>query len=455
MGLWRLAYNAVGLPIGRAGARLAALSRPKIAEALAGRKHSFSEIESYLADLPGACAAPGGIWFHASSVGEFLQALPLMRRLKAARESRPLYLSFFSPSVEKTARSFEAADVAFFLPEDTKANVLRLLDLLKPALVVFSKFDIWPNMVWLSGAAGVPSAVTAATLSPGSGRLRWPACSFHRSFYRSLSLVCAISEEDAASYCSLGVGRENCLVTGDTRFDQTFERASAIAAEDPRVALFSGWKSDPRLVCGSIWPADQEHLLPALAGLAAEHPELRLILVPHEISERHLNELTVFLDDHLLPYELYSALESAASVSDTEPGAVVNESTRAVIVDRMGVLAPIYRAADIAYVGGSFSTGVHNVMEPACFGCPVIFGPRHLNSREACLMIERRGAFPVSNSRDISRALERLLVDASARKEHGRAARDVVTENLGAVRRTLTALAERFPEVIGPIEEAQ
>ncbi len=451
--LWRLAYNTALLPIGRAGARLAALRKPKVAKALAGRKRSFAEIENYLATLPGACARSGGIWFHASSVGEFLQALPLMRRLKAAQEARPIYLSFFSPSVENNARSFDAADVAFYLPEDTRANVSRLLELLKPALVVFSKFDIWPNLVWLAEAAGIPAAVTAATLSPDSGRLRWPAGSFHRSFYRALSLVCAISEEDAAGYRRLGIGGENCLVTGDTRFDQTYQRAAGIEETDPRITPFGGWRTGARLACGSIWPADQEHLLPAIASLAESHPSLRLILVPHELTEQHLEELCLFLDTHSLSYQLYSSLAPGAAGPNAGTGALVDESTRAVVVDRMGVLAPIYRAADIAYVGGSFSTGVHNVMEPACFGCPVIFGPRHLNSFEARMMIERRGAFPVSNNRDIQRVVDRLLADENARKEHGEAARAVVTENLGAVTRTLAVLAQRFPAAIGTIEE--
>ncbi|MBN2290342.1 MAG: hypothetical protein JXQ83_13490, partial [Candidatus Glassbacteria bacterium] len=341
---------------------------------------------------------------------------------------------------------------AFYLPEDTAANVSRLLELLRPALIIFSKFDIWPNLVWMAHEAGVPVAATAATLSPGSGRLRWPAASFHRSFYRTLSLVCAISPEDAVSYRKLGVDLKNCLVTGDTRFDQTYERARRISETDPRIAPFKGWSTGVRMVCGSIWPADQEHLLPAIASLAENHPGLKFILVPHEISGRHLDELSAFLDSRSLPYRLYSALVPADSLPGDGPGARVDESTRAVIVDRVGVLAPVYRAADIAYVGGSFSTGVHNVMEPACFGLPVIFGPRHLNSFEARLMIGRRGAFPVSDSREIIRVVERLIEDQSGRKAHGEAARAVVAENLGAVERTLAALAGRFPAVIKSTE---
>jgi 3-deoxy-D-manno-octulosonic-acid transferase len=451
MNLWRVAYNAVILPAGRAAARLAALRKPKIADAIAGRKHSFTQIKIHLATLPGSRYKNQGIWFHVSSVGEYLQAVPLMQRLKAAQAGRPIHLSFSSPSVEKPVRSFQDADLAFYLPEDTKANVLRLLDLLNPALLIFSKFDIWPNLVWLASEAGVPVAVTAATLSPDSGRLSQPAGSFHRSFYRDLSLVCAISEEDAASYQKLGVNSSRCPVTGDTRFDQTFERAAGIDGNHPGVAVFNGWKTGVRLVCGSIWPADQEHLLPAIASLAESHPSLKFILVPHEISEPHLEELTAILESHSLACLRYSTLMT----EDTGSLPVLDESTRAVIVDRMGVLSAIYRAGDIAYVGGSFSTGVHNVMEPACFGLPVLFGPRHLNSFEARLMIERRGAFPVSSSRDICKTLQPLIENETARKKHGAAARAVVTENLGAVDRTLAALKEHFPEVIGPIEESR
>ena len=260
MNLWRVAYNIAILPAGRAAVRLAALRNPKVADALAGRRYTFTQMENNLSKQSGSKSESKGIWFHASSVGEYLQAVPLIKRLKAAQSERPIYLSFSSPSVEKPARSFKEADLAFYLPEDTPANVSHLLDLLKPGLLIFSKFDIWPNLVWLANETGVPVAVTAATLSPDSGRLRQPAGSFHRGFYKDLSLVCAISEEDAASYQKLGVNSSNCLVTGDTRFDQTFERASGIDDKHPGVAAFNGWKTGVRLVCGSIWPADPQRV---------------------------------------------------------------------------------------------------------------------------------------------------------------------------------------------------
>jgi 3-deoxy-D-manno-octulosonic-acid transferase len=448
MDLWQTTYDRAALPLLRAGVRAIAPFRPKVRAGLAGRAESFAAIGRFLAARPGGQAAKGGILFHATSVGEFLQAVPLILRLKEQRGDRPVYLSFFSPSVEKQARAFKHADLAFYLPEDTRANVRRMLALLEPSLVVFSKFDIWRNLVLLSREAGIPVAVTAGTLSPGSSRLSGLSGLFHRSFYRELNLICAISEEDARSFQHLGVDPARCVITGDTRFDQTFERASKVAGDDPLLRPFAVWDGGPRIALGSIWPADELHVLPALAELAGRHPGLRFILVPHEPTPEHLDSLTAFLKEYNLSFELYSTLTGGDKARSLAPG------IRAVVVDRMGVLAAAYRSADLAFIGGGFSSGVHNVMEPACFNLPVLFGPRHLNSYEARLMIEQGGAFPVSDRRGIVEAVERLLADSSLRVRAGQAARGVVTANLGATGRTLYALSSRFPEVISPGETA-
>ncbi len=448
MDFWHLAYNLAALPLARAGSRLAAVFRPKVARGLNGRKRSFTRIESYLSAYGHGIPATGGILFHATSVGEYLQALPLMRELKTANKERPLYLSFFSPSVEKRARACAHANLVFYLPEDTRANITRLLVLLKPTLIVISKFDIWPNLVTQAYQAGIPVAVIAATLSPDSGRLRGLSGRFHRSFYPGLSLVCAIAKDDAKNFIRLGVKEQNCILTGDTRFDQTWLRASEVAEGDPLVVAFSGWKNHFRFACGSIWPADQKHLLPALAELCNRHEHLRLILAPHEPTQEHVESLVSFLKDNNLSFELYSILTGSGDRGTTSP---VSGNTRAVIVDTVGALAAVYRAADTVYVGGSFGRGVHNVMEPACFGLPVIFGPRHLNSHEALIMIERGGAFPVEKGADIVEIAGRLIENESFLRQAGRKARAIVTENLGATERTLEALSGKFPEVIGDL----
>ncbi len=435
MNCWRTVYNCLALPTARAASRLSAPWKPKLSVGLAGRKASFTRIESFLAAHSGG-RGNHGILLHASSVGEYLQAEPLMQRIRQADSTIPLYLSYFSPSVEKRARSCSHADLSFYLPEDTRANMNRLLATLAPRLILISKFDIWPNLVWEAARRGIPVAVTAATLSPGSGRLRGVAGSFHRAFYPLLGRVCAISREDADNFVRLGVASQRCVVTGDTRFDQTWERAAAVTENDPLVRPFHGWREKIIFAAGSIWPADQQRLLPALGELCKRFGNLRLILAPHEPSDEHLRQLTDFCTRAALGCELYSSLGASIQVAP---------ATRAVIVDTVGALAAVYRAADMAYIGGSFDSGVHNTMEPACFGLPLLFGPRHLNSYEARLMIEAGGAFCAQDAGQITKRAGRLIGDGEFRKKCGHSARRVVQANLGATDRTIRALADFLP----------
>ncbi len=436
---WQTAYDLALLPALRAGMRALAPLRPKISRGLAGRASTFDEIQRFLDSRPDRNALKGGIWFHGTSVGEFLQAVPLMSRLKAARPERPIWFSFFSPSVEERARAFNGCDLAFYLPEDTRSKMSLLVALLQPGLIVFSKFDIWRNLVTECRAAGVPAAVTAATLSPDSGRLSGLSGSFHRSFYRHLSLVCAISAGDGDSFTRLGVPPERIVLTGDTRFDQTWERASTVLPSDPLVRPFHGWGESPVFALGSTWPADEEHLLPAVAALAASRPDLRFVIAPHETTPAHLEGISRFLTGQGLSFETYTSFKAG-----DDSGRQVRPETRVVLVDRVGVLAAVYRAAALVYVGGSFGKGVHNVMEPACFGLPVIFGPRHLNSYEARLMLAQGGAFAVDSSRAAGEIAGKLIDDKEFRRTAGAAAQNVVRDNLGATDRTLQALAERF-----------
>ena len=447
MDIWRILYNYIALPLGIAGSKLVAIFNAKVANTLAGRATTFSKVEEYL----NGNGITGGIWYHAASMGEFLQASTLIKAIKASNPGTPVYLSFSSPSVEKTATRFKYADLAFYLPHDTRKNMQHLHDLLKPSLIIFSKFDIWPNMVNVAVSNGIPVVVTAATLSPDSGRIKWPACSFHRSFYTKLSLVCAISEEDRLSYIRLGVPDKCCIVTGDTRFDQTFALAETVSDSSSILKPFDNWGDGFKMICGSTWPADEKHLLPAIARLAENHHELKFVLVPHEPTEEHLDPLTRFCDYHKLEYEMYSTLVGMKS-GDKFSGVVntteINPNARVVIVDALGVLASIYRIGDIAYVGGSFSTGVHNVMEPACFSMPVLFGPHHLNSYEARLMIACRGAFPVSNEQDICQVIERLIHDPVNLEVSGQEARKLIEENLGATAGTMAALNKAYPNIV-------
>jgi 3-deoxy-D-manno-octulosonic-acid transferase len=212
---------------------------------------------------------------------------------------------------------------------------------------------------------------------------------------------------------------------GDARFDQVWLRASAADRDSPLLRLFAGF-AGATLVAGSTWPADERHLLPAVARVRAEGTALRLVLVPHEPTPEHLTASEAALD----------ALGMAhVRLSDVTAGGAA-ELPVVVVVDGVGMLGELYALADAAYVGGGFGTaGLHSVLEPAAFGAPVLFGPRHANAREAAELVAAGGAFEVDDGADLAQALRRLLEDAALREEAGRAARGYVEAGLGAAER--------------------
>ena len=310
-------------------------------------------------------------WFHAPSVGEGLQARPVIAALQAARPDMQIAYTFFSPSAESFATTV-GADIADYLPFDTAANAHALLDALQPAAIVFSKLDVWPVLVEVATRRGVPCMLISATVAPGSGRLGAISRAFVRDAYASLKRVGAIDEANASRLEQLGVPHDRIRITGDTRFDQVAARARDV---DRRAPPLSTLASDrPTLIAGSTWPSDEAVLLPAFAEVTRHAPahRPRLIIAPHEPTP-----------SHLAPIEAW-ARRASLSFSRLDQADV---RTDVVVIDRLGVLGQIYALADVAFVGGGFhAAGLHSVIEPAAFGVPVLFGPRHHMSREAGLL---------------------------------------------------------------------
>ena len=361
------------------------------------------------------------VWFHAPSVGEGLQARAVVHAFRARRPGAQVVYTFFSPSAEAFARTVPA-DFADYLPLDAPADVRRVLDAVRPSVVAFSKYDVWPVLTREAAARGVRLALLSATLPPSSGRLRGPARALLAPAYARLHAVAAISPADAARFASLGVAERRRSVMGDARFDQVWARAAAVDRASPLIASF-GRFDGVTLVAGSTWPPDEQRLLPALASLRAENRPIRLILVPHEPTPAHLRESEAALDGLGLRHVRLSSIRSDA-IPDV------------VLVDRVGVLGDLYALADLAYVGGGFGTaGLHSVLEPAAFAAPVLFGPRHANAREAAELITAGGAFEVGDEADLRGRLKSLTDDAGFRRTAGDAARAHVEANLGAAER--------------------
>ena len=423
---WKLAYNAFAVPAMFVGFHCAGCCSPKIREGIKGRKRVFTALAD---QLQRARELEQTAWFHFTSVGEFEQAKPLIEAIYA--ETR-IVLTFFSPSVAPNAKSYPYADAAVYLPLDTLGNAERLIRLIEPALIVFSKFDIWPNLVWKASKYGIPIIVIAGTLHAESKRLSGFAKPFFRSVHRYIRVHCAISEADAASFQELCSSAHEIVVTGDTRYEQVYRRAIAV---EPDTEFIPGQETlikRPILIAGSTYTEDERVLLPAYQLLRENAPENypHLILVPHEPTPERIKEIRAHLVRERLEHLCFSELTPGVDLSAVD----------VLIVDTVGLLAKLYALADIAFVGGSFRGSVHNVMEPAAMAKPVIFGPRIQNAHEASLLVDRGGAKLVRTAQELADVIRVWLDDADARTTAGSIGKQLIEENLGAVDRTLVHL---------------
>jgi 3-deoxy-D-manno-octulosonic-acid transferase len=343
--------------------------------------------------------------------------------LELARARRPelqLAYTHFSPSAAAFARSLDV-DFQDYLPFDTPGDARVALEALAPTALVFSKLDVWPVITREARARGVRLGLISATLSRGSSRRSRTAGVVLRDAYAALEAVGAIDDSDADRLVQLGVRPQAISVTGDTRYDQVWLRAQRVDRESPLLQRLRAARLT--LVAGSTWPADEAALLPAFDALRAAGVDLRLVIAPHEPTQQHVASIVDWAR---------LAKHSIARLDDPEPsGADV------VIVDRVGVLGDIYSIADLAYVGGGFhSAGLHSVLEPASFGAPVLFGPRHDNSRDAALLEQRGGGISAVNASDLVRRLRGWATDAAARREAGNYARALVRSGVGAAERS-------------------
>ena len=421
--LLRLAYGAAG-EVARALAAIGPGGESKLARTLRARRGIRERYARWGAS--GREPARPLLWVHAPSVGEGLQARPVLQLLRAERPDLQLAYTHFSPSAETFARGLDV-DFADYLPFDTASDARAALDALRPNALVFSKLDVWPTLARLADERGVPLGLVSATLSAGSSRRSAPAATLLRDAYARLDAVGAIDAADAERIVALGARPDVVTVTGDTRYDQVWARALAADRQGPLLAPLASDR--PTLVAGSTWPADEHVLLPAWATLRRAHAELRLVIAPHEPTPAHLAPIERWAAGAgLVVRRLSSVAEHAVEVQDVD----------VILVDRVGVLGDLYVLADAAFVGGGFhAAGLHSVLEPAAFGTPVLFGPRHASSRDAGLLLHAGGAKSVRSADDLAGTLRAWLAeDPDAGRSAGERARTVVAQGLGAARRS-------------------
>ena len=348
------------------------------------------------------------VWFHAASLGEFEQGRPLMERLRREHPEKRILLTFFSPSGYEVRKDYAGADLVCYLPFDTPLNARRFVRLVQPEKAFFIKYEFWHHYIDELHRAGVPVYSVSSIFRNDQIFFR----PYGRGYARVLHHFNHFFVQNEASRRLLNsLGVTQVSVTGDTRFDRVIDIRNQ-AKSLPLAAALTG---DSRtIVAGSTWPPDEEILIPYFNS----HPELKLIIAPHEVNEERLRSIEQRLKRPALRYS-QATPESSAQAD-------------CLIIDGYGLLSSLYRYATLAYVGGGFGVGIHNVPEAAVYGVPVFFGPNNQRFREARDLINEGGSFEVTSADDFQAQADHLLADERALAKSGQAAGDYIRRNSGA-----------------------
>jgi 3-deoxy-D-manno-octulosonic-acid transferase len=396
------------------GLRIAARKNEKVAATLAGQQGWKKRLQEQLQQRQ---EDQKTVWFHVASAGEYLQACPVMERLMLRGHQCVLTITSVSGYNWAIKRQLHSNLVAVeYLPLDTRSNVRDLLDIIQPDAVVYVKFDLWPNLIWDTHSRGIPQFLISATLHEKSKRLTSPlARSLYRSLYADLDGIFTVSPLDSERFLSTCPEHHNTHTVGDTRFDSVLDRRNSITP--PHMPAFLNEQTT--LILGSCWPADQEVIFPAIHQALQKFEELVLIIAPHEIKEAELQSI----EDEFGHYGLLR-------LSQLRPNS--NMPFHILLIDSVGQLSALYHYANIAFVGGGFGRGVHNVMEPSAMTVPAIFGPFYQNSPEAIELIENDLAFSVRNTDEFQELLFDLLSRPSYGQQVGKNAADYIENQAGA-----------------------
>ena len=356
------------------------------------------------------------VWFHAASLGEFEQGRPLMERLRKLHPEYKILLTFFSPSGYEVRKDYDGADIICYLPLDTPFNARRFLRLVRPVKVFFIKYEFWYNYLHILKHRGVPVYSVSSVFRPDQIFFRWYA----REYAKVLRCFTRFYvQNDVSRELLAKIGITDVTVTGDTRFD----RVLSIREQAQDLPVVEAFKGDGKVfVAGSSWAPDEDIFIPFFNS----HKDWKLVIAPHVIAEEHLRQIADKLDGRVVRY------------TQVTP----DEARRAdcLIIDCYGLLSSIYRYGDVAYVGGGFGVGIHNVLEAAVWNIPVIFGPNNGRFIEAQGLKAANGGFDISSKDDFDRIMTRMMTDGKALSGAGKAAGDYVTSCTGATEKILDAI---------------
>ncbi len=414
---WFIFYNLIVIPLLYIGSRVAGLFNEKMRKGITGRKRIF---ENLILDALSINKSKKLLWFHSSSLGEFEQAKPIIEELKK-NQNLNILITFFSPSGYENSKRYPYADLVAYIPFDTSSNAERFIKLLRPDLAIMMRYDIWPNHIWAMKRAGITSYLVDATMKSNSLRKIPLIKDFHRILFKDITRILTVSEKDAEEFKDFGINGNKIKAIGDTRFDRVYQRS--LSARSRNLIKDDILKNRKVFVAGSTWELDEEVILPAFIKLAKYDKDVILIIAPHEPTLIHLEKI-----ENDFTKEINTIRFSFLNNYKNE---------RVIIVDSIGILLTLYTYAQAAFIGGGFKQNIHNILEAAVYGIPVLFGPKIEKSAEALELMNRGGGIMIKNKKEAYRQLRTLFSNDELRKEKGEISYKFVHENLGATERML------------------
>lgn len=361
------------------------------------------------------------VWFHAASLGEFEQGRPLMEQLRRERPELKILLTFFSPSGYEVRKNYDGADIICYLPLDTIRNARRFLRLIRPEMAFFIKYEFWYNYLHILKHRNVPVFSVSSIFREGQIFFRW----YGRQYGRVLKCFTHFFVQNEQSRQLLAsIGLTNVTITGDTRFDRVLQIKNQ-AKVLPLIEQMTGDDKNAKVfVAGSSWPPDEEIFIKYFQ----EHKDWKLIIAPHVIGEDHLKQIEKRLEGW-----------NVVRYSSLTPNASPNEIGDAIIIDCFGLLSSIYRYATVSYVGGGFGVSIHNVLEAAVWGCPVIFGPNNKKFQEAQDLKACGGGLEITSYEDFAALMDKYGAAPSLLSSAGLSAANYVESKAGATAKILAA----------------
>ena len=387
-----------------------ALFNHKIKLFVDGRKEVFKEIE--------VLRNQNTIWFHAASLGEFEQARPIIEEVKNNYKNYKILVTFFSPSGYEIRKNYNLADVICYLPLDSNSNAKKFVEIVNPKMAIFVKYEFWPNFLKELKNKNSTTILISGILREKQVFFKWYG-QFMRNALNSFDHF-FVQDKNSKKLLE-SINFKNITIAGDTRFD----RVSRILTQDNSIDFINEFKENKyTIVAGSTWIQDEELIVDYINNHASA--EEKFIIAPHNIKTDAILELQNSIEKATI---LYSKKENKELTN-----------YQVFIIDTIGILTKIYAAADIAYVGGGLKTGLHNILEPATFGIPVVIGDKYDKFKEAVDLVAANGCISISNQQEFTEVLLKLKTDPDFRKESGAINSNYIQENLGATKKIMNYL---------------